>query len=91
MSTLVGLVSLFNLRLIDPARRNPGNGIYMEKKETRGGARLGAGRKGEGKVLITATISRERADRLKKEDNKSATVDEALRKHYLEIDAKNTK
>lgn len=57
------------------------------KKGFSGGARSGAGRPGQDKVSISLTISKEVAERLDKEPNRSATTEVAL-KHYFEREDK---
>lgn len=55
----------------------------MTKSNGRGGARKNAGRKSQDKVRVTATIDRVLAEKLAKEYNKSATIEAALRAHYI--------
>ena len=55
----------------------------MKQTKQRGGARPGAGRKDPvTKRRMNFSVDIELADKLKQEPNQSATVEEALRKHY---------
>lgn len=51
----------------------------------RGGARKGAGRKNQDKVRVSASIDKQLAERLAKEQNKSAVIEIALKAYYASL------